>query len=71
MVMGMRELTILDDCLRYSLLPLEKVLFWRVNNPIVWLLIRINRNNDFRRKCLNEFGIKETSYWYLRNIFST
>ena len=33
--MDMREFTFLYDCLRYSLLPLEKVLFWRCNNPIL------------------------------------
>ena len=34
MVVGMRELTILDDCLRYSLDPPEKVLLMRLNSPI-------------------------------------
>lgn len=34
--------------------------FWRVDNPtILWLSIRINENNEVRRKCLKEFGISE------------
>jgi hypothetical protein len=34
MEMGMKELTILNDCLRYSLGPPEKVLLTRLNSPI-------------------------------------
>jgi hypothetical protein len=34
MEMGMKELTILNDCLRYSLGPPEKVLSTRNINPI-------------------------------------
>jgi hypothetical protein len=34
MLVGMRELTILNDCLRYSLGPPEKVLLTRLNSPI-------------------------------------
>jgi len=34
MLVGMRELTILNDCLRYSLDPPEKVLLVRYNKSI-------------------------------------
>ena len=35
MVVGMREVTILNDCLRYSLDPPEKVLLAMYNKSIV------------------------------------
>ena len=35
----MKELTILSDCLRYSLGPPEKVLLTRYNNPIPMVII--------------------------------
>jgi hypothetical protein len=43
MFVGMRELIILNDCLRYSLVPSEKM-----------TLSSINVCNDSRRKCLDE-----------------
>lgn len=46
MFVGMKELTILYDCLRYSLVPSEKM-----------LLSSINRYSDSKRKCLDEYGI--------------
>ena len=46
MFVGMKEMTILYDCLRYSLVPSEKM-----------LLSSINRYSDSKRKCLDEYGI--------------
>ena len=39
MEMGMKELIILNDCLRYSLGPPEKVLLARYNNPIPMVIL--------------------------------
>jgi DNA-directed RNA polymerase beta' subunit len=46
MYVGLRKLTIFYDSLRYSLDPSEKM-----------LLSSINRYNDSKRKCLDEYGI--------------
>lgn len=45
MVVGLRKLTLFYDSLRYSLVPSEK------------MLLNINRYNDSKRKCLDEYGI--------------
>ena len=45
-VCGHEELSNSYDCLRYSLVPSEKM-----------LLSSINRYNDSKRKCLDEYGI--------------
>jgi len=60
MDMGMREIIILNEYLRYSLLPSKKM-----------LLSRINKDNDIMRKCIIESGIKETSYWNVCIITSS
>jgi hypothetical protein len=39
MVVGMRGLTILNDCLRYSLGPPEKVLLIRYNKSIFLFIV--------------------------------
>ena len=46
MFVGLRKLTIFYDSLRYSLVPSEKM-----------LLSSINRYNDSKSKCLDEYGI--------------
>ena len=46
MFVGMKNLSSSSDCLRYSLVPSEKM-----------LLSSINRYNDSKRKCLDEYGI--------------
>ena len=50
MLVGLRSLTNVNDILRYSLNPFERMLY-----PF-----KKYRFNDFRRKCLNENGIIET-----------
>ena len=61
MFVGMKETTILYDCLRYSLVPSEKM-----------LLSSINRYSDSKRKCLDEYGnngsIRENSYSWSSKI---
>jgi len=59
MVVGVRELAIPNDRLRYSLVPPEKVLLRVLVVLHYWLSWRNSRSNESRRKFLEELGISE------------
>lgn len=57
MIVGMRDLTNLYDCLKYSLNPSEKVFECSLLKSYVRLEGRVSKLNDCKRKCLLESGI--------------
>lgn len=58
------------SCLRYSLVPLEKVLSIRINKSISHIYyIRVDKSYDSRKKCLDELvltGGKLMPKWYIK-----
>ena len=57
MIVGKRDLTNLDDCLKYSLNPPVKVFECSLLKSYVRLEGRVSKLNDSKRKCLLESGI--------------